>query len=74
MNKKEGFFIIPITKKERDWLYEHGVPYGENGISRTNTHHKHYFLTCTKRNLNMVRQFRKIQLKEKKGESNGEES
>ena len=52
---KEVFIIIPITKQERDWLYEHGVPYGENGISRTNSHHKRYFLTCTRNNLNMVR-------------------
>lgn len=43
--------MIRITKAERDYLVTHGIKCGENGVSRTYTRYKHYYLAETNKNL-----------------------
>ena len=50
--------MIKITEKEAKKLHELGVQYGENGLSSTHSHHKHYFLCESKKNLNMLYKLR----------------
>ena len=51
--------MIKITKQEAKKLYELGVQYGENGISHTHNHKRHYFLCESKKNLNILNKLRK---------------
>ena len=50
--------LIKITKQEAKKLHELGVQYGENGISRTHNHQKHYFLCESKKNLGILNKLR----------------
>lgn len=45
--------MIKIDKKERDWLVKNGVCTGNNGISRTYAHYKHYYLCESFKNLTL---------------------
>lgn len=49
--------MISISKNETKWLREHGVKMGENGISRTHSHHVNYFLCESERNLELLKQY-----------------
>lgn len=44
--------LIKIKKEDAIKLNkEYGVCYGENGISKTHSHHPHYYLCCSEYNL-----------------------
>ena len=51
--------MIKISNEEAKKLNKLGVPYGENGISHTHSHHKHYFLCESKKNISMIEKLRK---------------
>ena len=42
-----------------------GVPLKENGVSRTYTHHKTYFLCENKRNMSLLNEYRISRIVEK---------
>jgi hypothetical protein len=50
--------MIKISNFEAKKLNELGVNYGENGISHTYGHNRHYFLCESKKNMNMLEQLR----------------
>lgn len=50
--------MIKISKEEALKLNkEHGVKFGENGISHTHGHHKNYYLTESEYNLRALLKF-----------------
>ena len=50
--------MIKISKEDALKLNkEHGVPFGENGISRTHSHHKHYYLCESEYNIRSLLKF-----------------
>jgi hypothetical protein len=51
--------LIKITKSEAKELNKLGVNYGENGISHTHSHHKHYFLCESRKNMYLIEKLRK---------------
>lgn len=52
--------ILGISKNEALKLNkEYNVPFGENGISRTYSKYKHYFLAPTRDNINALEKIRK---------------
>lgn len=46
-----------LTKKK-------GVKFGENGMSRTNAHHHHFYLSETAENKKLINDYRKSIVKE----------
>lgn len=54
--------MIKITKEEAKYLASKGVPYGENGISRTYSHHKHYYIAETNRNTKLLSDYKKSRI------------
>jgi hypothetical protein len=63
---KEGKIIIPITKQEAEYLANvKNVKFGENGISHTYGHHRHYYLCENRYNLCVLKEYRKSQIAEK---------
>ena len=46
--------MIKISSEEAKELNKMGVKYGENGISRTHGHKKHYFLCESKKNIGFL--------------------
>lgn len=57
--------MIKITKSERNALVNMGVKIGENGISRTYTKHKTYYLAELPRNMQKLEKLRKERLIER---------
>ena len=49
--------MIKIDKKERDWLVNNGVRVGSEGVSRTYSHYKHYYLCENKHNMIMHKKY-----------------
>ena len=50
--------MIRIDKRARDYLTKvAGVEYGENGISRTYSHAKSYYICESKRNKDLLRKY-----------------
>lgn len=49
--------MIKIDKKERDWLVNNGVRIGGEGISRTYSNYKHYYLCESKFNMAMHKKY-----------------
>lgn len=49
--------MIKIDKKERDWLVNNGVRVGSEGVSRTYSHYKHYYLCENKHNMLMHKKY-----------------
>ena len=49
--------MIRINKRERDYLASIGLWYGENGISRTYSHNKSYYLCESKENKKALRDY-----------------
>lgn len=50
--------MIKISREDAMKLNkEYGVKFGENGISRTHGHHKHYYLTESEYNLHSLLEF-----------------
>ncbi len=43
-----------------EYMYKNGVPRGENGISRTYTDHKTYYLCESPRNMRLHREYEKV--------------
>lgn len=41
--------ILPITKKEMEFLVKNGVKFGENGISHTTSRHRRNYYLCMSR-------------------------
>lgn len=69
--KKDVKHIIPISKKERDYLVSQGVRPGEyGGISRTYSHKKHYFMSNTCHNIKLLTDYRNSIIQEYKEEKN----
>ena len=57
--KNEEKILIKISKEIAQELNRnYGVPYGENGISRTHGHHKKYFLCESRKNLSLLSKIR----------------
>ena len=50
--------MIKISSNEAKKLSKLGVPYGENGISHTHGHHKHYYLCESKKNTSLLEKLR----------------
>lgn len=50
--------MIRITKAEAMELNKRGIPWHENGICRTYSARHHYYLSETRRNLNMLENLR----------------
>lgn len=55
--KKRKYNMIKIDKKERDWLVNNGVRIGGEGISRTYSNYKHYYLCESKFNMAMHKKY-----------------
>ena len=52
--------MIKIKKNDALRLnQEFGVQYGENGVSKTHSHHPHYYLCTSEYNLKSLLSFRK---------------
>lgn len=51
--------MIKISSKEAKALAKMGVNYGENGISHTHSHNRHYFLCESKKNISILEKLRK---------------
>lgn len=51
--------MVGITKEEMFYLTSKGVNFGENGISRTHTHHPHYYMCENKRNKKLLNEYRR---------------
>ena len=63
---KEGFNIVPITKKEMIYLTkEHKVPFGENGIIAVGRTYRKWILTENKHNMSLLENYRKSRIVEK---------
>lgn len=54
--------MIKITKDEMNHLINKGVRWGEGGISHTYTKYHHYYLTESKPNLTLLRQYRESKM------------
>ena len=63
---KEGFNIVPITKKEMIYLTkEHKVPFGENGIIAVGRTYRKWILTENKHNMSLLEEYRKSRIVDK---------
>ena len=50
--------ILPISKKEMEFLVLYGVKFGENGISHTTSRHrKNYYLCMSRKNTELHRKY-----------------
>ena len=49
--------MICISNAEKEYLVNHGVWYGEGGISRTYTHNPNYYLCESTKNKAVLRKF-----------------
>lgn len=57
--KKENIIVL-ITQYEKDYLVNHGVKFGENGISKTiSSRRPKYYLAETYNNLSLLKKYRK---------------
>ena len=52
--------LVRVTKKERDLLVAQGVSLGENGISKTHSHHNSYYMCETFKNMQKLYVIRDI--------------
>lgn len=50
--------MIQISKEAAQYLTSHGVNYGENGISRTHGHHKHYYMCACEDNTDLLNEWK----------------
>ena len=55
--------MVKISKEEAKKLNALGIQYGENGISHTHSHNKHYFLCESKKNMYTLNELRKKSIK-----------
>lgn len=55
--------MLKISKEAMEYLVAHGVKFGENGISRTNSCHQKrhtYYLCTSKNNMQVLREYERL--------------
>ena len=64
---KEGLkLLIKINRQEMQYLQNNGVSFGEDGMSSTSGHHRAWYVTESRRNVELLRKCHKLNIIEKK--------